>query len=201
MKAKQRSKIYDSSFGVVILISLIVSGCAPGKLFGPTLTPTLVPTSTFTPTLTSTATSTSTPTPTNTPSPTPQPTLVVNVDQAILRTGPGDAYPVVETVAEGGVLILKARTEDDTWLLVLANSELEGWVDALQVDLHGINLVNAPVVTSFPEPPPTIKGWKGNPVLTVCVELQGKYTGSFAADNPETLFDWRILRIERSSLR
>lgn len=49
-----------------IAISLFVSSCGPGQLFGPTFTPT----PTYTPTQTSTATPTLTPTPTKTPSPT-----------------------------------------------------------------------------------------------------------------------------------
>lgn len=64
-----------------LAVSLLISGCGPGQVFGPTLTttptvtatPTFAPT--FTPTLTQTPTPTSTftPTVTATPSPTPQP--------------------------------------------------------------------------------------------------------------------------------
>lgn len=55
---------------LLILFNLILSGCGPGQLFGPTLTPTPSPTSTLTPTPTPTLT----PTPTNTPLPTATPT-------------------------------------------------------------------------------------------------------------------------------
>lgn len=64
---------------LIIFISIILAGCGPGKLFGPTLTPTptvtLTPTTTttFTPTSTTTNTPTFTPTPTNTQTPTPTP--------------------------------------------------------------------------------------------------------------------------------
>lgn len=49
-----------------IAISVLISGCGPGQLFGPTVTPTPTVTSTLTPTLTPepTATHTSTPIPT-----------------------------------------------------------------------------------------------------------------------------------------
>jgi hypothetical protein len=54
---------------VVLITSLVMSGCGPGQLLGPTVTPT--PTLTFTPTPTSTSTPTSTPTLTPTITPTP----------------------------------------------------------------------------------------------------------------------------------
>jgi len=59
-----------------LLLSLFLSGCGPGEVFGPTVT--LSPTETQSPTLTSTPTQTptNTPTPTSTPTPTLTPTPV-----------------------------------------------------------------------------------------------------------------------------
>ena len=58
---------------VCLLLSLLLSACGPGQLFGPTITPsptlTLTPTPTSTPTSTPTVTPTLTPTPTSTPEP------------------------------------------------------------------------------------------------------------------------------------
>ncbi|MEK6753756.1 MAG: hypothetical protein AABZ00_15980 [Chloroflexota bacterium] len=51
----------------LLLVSFLVSSCAPGQMFGPTLTPTATSTNTPTPT----PTFTPTPPPTNTPIPTP----------------------------------------------------------------------------------------------------------------------------------
>lgn len=58
---------------ILAVISLLVSSCGPGQLFGPTITPSPMPTltPTLTPTSTITPTPTSTPTPTITPTPTP----------------------------------------------------------------------------------------------------------------------------------
>jgi len=58
---------------ILVMISLLVSSCGPGQLFGPTITPSPTPTltPTITPTPTLTPTPTSTPTPTITPTPTP----------------------------------------------------------------------------------------------------------------------------------
>lgn len=52
---------------LLLLVSFLVSSCAPGRMFGPTLTPTATPTNTPTPT----PSFTPTPLPTNTPEPTP----------------------------------------------------------------------------------------------------------------------------------
>lgn len=75
----------------VLITSLIISGCGPGQLFGPTITSTptktMTPTTTHTPTATSTRTSTPTKTPTRTPSPTP--TLPINVPT------PKEGYAIV----------------------------------------------------------------------------------------------------------
>lgn len=49
----------------VLTMSLVISGCGPGQLFGPTIAPTL--TKTLTPTATPSPTNTLTPTATNTP--------------------------------------------------------------------------------------------------------------------------------------
>ena len=67
----------------VLITSLIISGCGPGQLFGPTITPTL--TKTLTPTASSTPTKTPTKAPTETPTkiptrtPTSMPTLPIDV--------------------------------------------------------------------------------------------------------------------------
>lgn len=68
----------------IVLASLLISGCGPGQLFGPTVTPS--PTSTSTPTITPTFTST----PTLTPSPTPTPTLTPS-----LTPIPGIGAPII----------------------------------------------------------------------------------------------------------
>jgi hypothetical protein len=69
-----------------LLLALLVSGCGPGKLFGPTLTPTSTetptPTNTFTSTLTYTPTLTLTPTNTLTPTITLTPTLTFTATKA-----------------------------------------------------------------------------------------------------------------------
>jgi len=78
-------KIQQTSTILIFTISLVISGCGPGQLFGPTLTPTptntLTPTSTPIPTSTPMPTSTNTPTqtPTITPTNTPEPTATLPI--------------------------------------------------------------------------------------------------------------------------
>jgi hypothetical protein len=75
MNKKQRIALL-----LVLITSLVISGCGPGQLFGPTITPT--PTQTLSPTSTQTPTQTMTPTPTQTMTPTQAATLTpaVTVD-------------------------------------------------------------------------------------------------------------------------
>jgi hypothetical protein len=81
-----RNNAIESARGYLYFLSyfstfvcLVITGCGPGQLLGPTLTPTatLTPTPTHTPTATLTPTPTSTPTPTITPTPTNTPTITL----------------------------------------------------------------------------------------------------------------------------
>ena len=68
IKSGARNTLYT-----LILTALLISGCGPGQLFGPTITVTPSPTETVTPS--PSPTSTQTPSPTNTPTATPEVTL------------------------------------------------------------------------------------------------------------------------------
>ena len=78
-KRKNMKKIQQTFTILIFTVSLVISGCGPGQLFGSTITPT--PTNTLTPTATLTPTSTSTPTqtPTITPTNTPEPTATLPI--------------------------------------------------------------------------------------------------------------------------
>jgi len=96
MKAKQRTVAI-----CYLAMSLLISGCGPGQLFGPTLTPT----PTFTPT--QTPTSTSTPTPTFTPSE-PAPWSLVAVGNSIPFNSPIDCPGCTGFVDRYAAAIFKA---------------------------------------------------------------------------------------------
>lgn len=152
---------------------ILVSGCGPGQLLGPTFTPTpsatMTPTSTFTPTNTPTPTNTATPTftptrtptstPTNTPSPTstPSPTPVpvaVATGSTYLRTGPGKVYPALRTLPKGEKLTVLARTEDQQWLRVQSVKGETAWVSGTAVTVT-LSITVIPVTYDIP-PTPTV---------------------------------------------
>lgn len=74
----------------VLLFCLLIAGCGPGQLFGPTLTPT--PTMTLTPSATSTSTPTLTPSPTFTLTPVPTPN-VCKLREAAFHRDIGLGFP------------------------------------------------------------------------------------------------------------
>lgn len=89
----------------VLTMSLVISGCGPGQLFGPVITPTLTKTLTPTATLTSTATltptATSTPTkiPTETPTSTPASTPTLSFD--VPKPKEGKAVVIGQVLNDG----------------------------------------------------------------------------------------------------
>lgn len=94
----------------VLTMSLLISGCGPGQLFGPAITPTstktLMPTATLTPTVTSTPTITPTMTKKPTSTPTPTPTLPIDVPMPMEGKG-----IVVGQVLKGGMPAPKMRVQ------------------------------------------------------------------------------------------
>lgn len=147
------------------------------------LTQTATPTSTATPIWTPTITPT--PTPTSTPTPTPLPRVSVSVDSVKLRNGPGADYVVLETASRGDSLQLRARNQDGSWLQVLSAKGNTVWVpaDSVQVAKETIDALAA--VSEFPQTPPPIFNWKGDPVETVCVVIEQKLVGKFANEHPD----------------
>lgn len=180
---------------VLCLVGLLATGCAPGSgvssspspdLPGTTPThtqpPTAMPTATTTPTMTSTVT------PTSTATPTPLPALTVLAEPVKLREGPGEDHIVVAAAAPGENLLLNGKSPDAAWLFVITGSGQGAWVSTSQVDLSAIRLDDVPLVTDFPEPPPAIKAWQGDPVRVVCLGMGGQFTGNYANDNPNQVF-------------
>lgn len=93
---------------LVLVTSLVLSGCGPGRLFGPTLTPTptltSTPTLTLTPTLTSTSTLTPTATLTSTPTLTPTPTCqAANGDWQSNETVEG-VFPIIAFTVQNCII-------------------------------------------------------------------------------------------------
>ena len=79
----------------IFTLSLFLSGCGPGQLFGPTITPSPTITNTPTPTLTPTNTSTPTSTPTDTPTSTPTQTATSEPTSTLTPVTTGLVYGVL----------------------------------------------------------------------------------------------------------
>src|SRR5688500_9117996 len=80
-----RMDMHNQKFIILaFVLSMVLSSCGPGQLFGPTVTQT--PTATSTVTITPTATPTLTPSPTITSTPTSTPTLTPTPLSAIFMT-------------------------------------------------------------------------------------------------------------------
>ncbi len=93
-----------------LIISLILSSCGPGQIFGPTLTPTNTATPSVTPS------PTKTPTPTITPSPTPVPSV-----PGVLYVSPtavgGDCTSWLKACTLKKALV-KSRSGNEIWVMV-----------------------------------------------------------------------------------
>jgi hypothetical protein len=114
----------------------------------PTQTPVQVPTDTPAPT------STPVSTPTGTPTPTP-PVVVRVIAGAGLRSGPGDAYPLVATVDAGSAITVTGVNPAGDWWQVCCEAGQSGWIADALVKAAG-ELWNVPEIENFsPLPTPT----------------------------------------------
>jgi|GEM_PF-856537 len=95
--------------------------------------------------------------PIKTPSPSSEPTVKVSGDYVNLRTGPGSTFAVVRQLNPGEPLMLLGRVSDNTWLYVKTSDGLEGWLNAVTVNLAGINLDAHPIETLSPSTQITVK--------------------------------------------
>ena len=126
----------------------------------PTASPTRKPTSTPRPTSTrgptSTPRSASAASATNTPAPAPTPHFIVNRERVNVRTGPGDAFSIIGTVAQGDRFDIGARNPSNslasTWLEFCCVNDQQGWIYApLLIVSHEISEI--PVAANIPTPP------------------------------------------------
>ncbi len=154
---------------VIFGLAALSSGCAGvAALFAtptprPTATATVTPTPTDTPTPTRTPTETPTPTPTLTPTITPTPTLtptptfdfpdiLVTVEQAHCRFGPGTAYLHAFTVYLGQHAEVHGRNDWNTWLWVLFDGEPRHcWIAASVTQVDGDVRTVAVAQTRLPQ--------------------------------------------------
>lgn len=157
----------------------------PIVVVAPTKTPTLTPTVVQSPTTlpTKMAVASTTPIPTNTATPQPTATLkpaatlvptftpilptetavpllkaVVVVPNLNVRSGPGIAYELLGTIAEGQQVELMGRISDGSWWLICCVNGEPGWVigEAIEIPEGAETIV--PRVAGIPSPPtPTLQ--------------------------------------------
>lgn len=100
------------------------------------------------------ATPTASPTPRNTATATAAPTPWATAGSAItLRAGPGSAYPVAGTLAQGVTVAVTGRREDGAWLRVCCTADgKEAWAPSSALDVKGP--LNRAEVVKLPTPKP-----------------------------------------------
>ena len=134
----------------VSLFFLLLSGCGPGQLFGPTITPT--PTNTSTSTSTSTPTPTPTLTPTNTPTPTSSPTKVPVVFYS-------DDFSSARDWLQSSGYGAKYQYSGGQYVISRPKGNYENWACANRNFLSGVLTVDAMNVSGDPETTGTIILW------------------------------------------
>lgn len=143
-------------FTILVLITLILSGCAPSEEQSATMTATMwtptptntatppptetpQPTATLTPTITPTATPEYTATPTNTP--TPENPTALALMNAFCRWGPGEAYRGTGLLFEkDSVATIEGKrvTGDGTWYLIrMPDAKWSCWVHRSTMEIQG----------------------------------------------------------------
>jgi hypothetical protein len=139
---------------LIILGSILLSGCGPVELFGPTLTSTptntQVPTGTFTPTLTPTKTFT----PSKTPSIIPEPKLLIGKWSIYINWGLLLSDPPEDKIQffENGTLLFSnniSTSEKGVWqILPTANwpinftfTSAQGFIEYFVGDFYNINKI------------------------------------------------------------
>lgn len=162
-------------FPVVVLLTLVATGCAQRVNAGPP--PTRTPIPTFTPSPTSdilatlvadaaaaTATAeapTITPTPTETETPTATPTETPEVARVIvpravnIRVGPSTAHTIIGSADSGESFPILGKNSDGTWWQIDYNGQA-AWIFAEIVEERAVTDIPVAVnIPTLPPPPPT----------------------------------------------
>jgi len=131
----------------IVALLLLLSACQKAPAATPTATVTASPTATATP-VPPTATPTLTPTATITPTSTafiPFQVYLSSANNANLRSGPGNYFPVLRVLTQKSSLTLLGRSPGGEWYYLQVTETLKGWVfgKLLQQDP---SLLQAPLV-------------------------------------------------------
>jgi hypothetical protein len=137
MNTKIRIIVNECLVLSLLAMSMVISACGPGQLFGPTLTPTPTNTltSTSTPTSTNTATPTSTPTPTMTRTATPTPIVYDGQWSGTTKQG----WPISFKVKDNKIVMIEVKYGSSSCNVVLKFDRLRITIDTegFYLDLSG----------------------------------------------------------------
>jgi len=136
--------------------AVALTSCGPDATPPPTETPTN--TATPIPTKTSTPTPSKTSTPTSTA--TPMPDAIVK-SSANVRFGPSVNTRVVGSLKANDRVIVLGRNDDGSWLRIMQEGGVNGWIKATLVNLEYGSVNDFGVVTPLPSPTP-LPGKPGN---------------------------------------
>lgn len=146
----------------VLTVYLVPVGATavPREVTNTPVPPTPEPSSTVTPTPTATFTPTNTPTPTLTPTlaptntPQPQPAVITSeitltrkedVETVFVLAGPDVSNVPLGTLAVDEIAILIGRTQQNEWLQIKTERDVEGWVANCEVVLSSSDLDDVPI--------------------------------------------------------
>lgn len=171
MKKNKQNKNLNILIFCPLLISILIACSADTPTPGPTSTPQSTASQTASPQPTLTATQTTTPTkpptftptpeptqtsthtPTFTPSPTPN-IISVMSDQAVIYSGPGEAYDMLAIYSGGLNMYSVGRSEAGDWLIVNL-PDRQGWVANQNVNAD-FDIETLPVFEIPPTPIPSL---------------------------------------------
>jgi hypothetical protein len=167
---------------ITLLLLSVLTACTEDFLPAPR--PTLMPYPTFLP---PTATSTEIP-PTATATPFSPNQLTKEYSQ--LYGLPEIGYPIKATIRKSEPMTVIGRSSDSGWLQIKTENGLIAWLSAADINVSEVQSIQQyPVIDIYQVTPQSILQWKGKPVGTVCLNVQSKFTGTYAADHPDAIPD------------
>ncbi|NJN66065.1 MAG: SH3 domain-containing protein [Chloroflexaceae bacterium] len=111
--------------------------------------------------------------PTSTPTPVPQ--ISVPAEEINVRMGPGTDYRIAGQIRAGETLTVLERNAASTWLHVQNENGDSAWVATDLVETQA-PMETIPIAVGLPMPPPPIRGWTGEPVRSVCLDVQQSFS-------------------------
>lgn len=96
--------------------------------------------------------------------------LRVTINSAYIRSGPGQNYPVIDSVARGSTLTVLGYAQNGGWFNVRLSGDRSGWIGAdITEPVGGWTLEEVNPAATVPAPPPTPQNNCDPAYPTVCI--------------------------------